>query len=83
MDGRFLLSTDRRVHFHHARTDLERLFQAAAAQFHLGPLPPFPAVPDPPPGVDMDEPEIDDVETSDRLWWTWMMQASGITPGVR
>lgn len=78
MDGRFLLSIDRRVHFHHAKADLERLFEAAAAHLDLGPLPPFPAVPDPPTGVDMDQPELDDGDASDRLWWTWMMQASGI-----
>jgi len=35
-------------------------------------------VPDPPTGVDMDQPELDDGDASDRLWWTWMMQASGI-----
>ena len=30
----------------------------------------------------MDQPELDNVETSDRLWWTWMMQDSGIRPGL-
>ena len=77
MDGQFLLSTDRRVHFRHAKADLERLFEAAAFQFRLGPLPPFPA---PPPGVDMNQPELGDADASDRLWWTWMMHASGINP---
>ena len=57
LDGRFLLSTDRRVLLQHAHEDLARALRFAADELGLGPTPPMPAIPALPTGLDIDKPE--------------------------
>lgn len=71
-DGRFLLSTDRRLHLYRARADLQRLLDLAVEELGLNPTPPLPSEPDPPPAIDLDQPEPDDDSSPDSLWWEWM-----------
>ena len=72
VDGRFLLSANRRYHLQHGHDVVEQMMATARQLLNLGPLPVMPSIPALPAGLDLDQPEHDhDQSLEDAIWDDW------------
>lgn len=69
LDGRFLTSTDRRLLLQRAHGDIERAMAFVGEHLGLGPIPPTPAGPPLPKGLDLDKPETWENQPSWSMDW--------------